>query len=101
MTTYSRDASGLHAALAALGDTANTIANTLLDRGHTGARGDGCDCPIAAYLRAVFGDVHVEVLDEEIYVGGVVIATPDPVRAFIQCFDTAHEYPELCTEAVA
>lgn len=101
MTTYSRDAAGVYAALRALGDTANDVADTLLAGGYTGARGDGCTCPVATYLRAIYRDVYVEVLDEEIYVGDVVIATPEPVRAFVQLFDTAHEYSELHYEAVA
>jgi hypothetical protein len=103
---------GLTAALAALGDTADAVAGTLTAGGWRGLRDECTACPVAVYLKSLYGDVHVEVsqvqvsIEQDMWIDQgyemgytahltVVVETPDPVADFVSDFDSLHRYSHL------
>ena len=94
---------GVTAALDALGDMSEQVAESLKQRGIHGTRGQCATCPLANYLRSLFPDAEVYVdresirlrrdvqciedgrvdLDEE----AVEVETPDPCADFIGDYD--------------
>lgn len=104
--TYYATAGGLAAALAALGTTAEGVAEALRAGGWRGAPECPDICPIARYLGAaipgdfVFG-FDVGYVSTWIVVHGVDggrfrVDTPEPVRAFTHAFDRG-AHPDLST----
>ena len=99
--TYDRDQWGVIQALDALGTTDDAIAASLKALGIGGERCMSAACPIANYIRSVFGQVDVEVdpglitvydLDEH-----VSVWPEKPLVDFIEHFD-AQVYPDLIKE---
>lgn len=89
--------SELTAALKALGDTPDAVADTLRALGITGVRRSHRTCPVARYLSEVFGpDVSVGRDMSHVRVNGVIAetTTPQPVTQFISLFDNGR-YPDL------
>lgn len=93
------------ALLAALGDTPNTVADTLLAGGCFGVRGATQACPVAVYLLrsdlqprpdivAVYGDF---AWLQGAGMGTVEAPIPTVVDQFINDFD-AGKYPDLCCD---
>lgn len=106
MTAFDFTEGGLAAALRALGDTPNAVADKLLAGGHYGRPDDDCNCPVAEYLESVYPGLFTSVTDQppdglvaEVHEGGldyrgVLVSLPKPVAEFVRAFD-AGEYPEL------
>jgi len=103
---------GLAAALAALGNTAEQVAETLARAGFSGHRGDEASCPIAWYLRSTIpsvtdayaGLVNPPCDDRQRAgiclpdgAGWVDIAMPQGPAAFVIAFDDG-SYDELARE---
>ena len=79
--------------LAELGDSANQVADALIDKGITGGCENPNGCPIFNYLTAE-GFAVQSVGDEVIEVDGEEIDTPNQIAEFIHAFDQ-HEWPRL------
>jgi hypothetical protein len=101
-TTYPATADGLAAALAALGTTAEQVAETLAAAGLNGQRHDEVSCPIAWYLRDAIPtaeDAYAGISkprgDGPLYAGirlvdarkWVDIEMPAGPAAFVEAFD--------------
>ena len=98
--TYPATVEGIAAALAALGDTPDRVAETLLRAGHSGTPGSCDTCPIAHYLHAVVpGLTWVAVSEDEVEVtaasGRLFVDMPPGPAAFITAFDTGGAYDQL------
>jgi hypothetical protein len=92
ITTYPATREGVSAALAALGDCTDRVADTLADAGHLGAPGESRDCPIAVYLHDVLTPrwpVSIGNATAAVYAGGarLDVPLPGPVRRFVAAFD--------------
>ncbi|MEV4620205.1 hypothetical protein AB0J74_16050 [Asanoa sp. NPDC049573] len=94
--TYQR----LTKALAALGATADEVADTLLAGGWTGLREDGLACPVSKYVVSVLPDIEVAATSFQrikvISTRGETVDASLPVGAaeFVTAFDTG-SYDEL------
>lgn len=92
---------GIRDALAALGPTADRVAETLRLFGIKGQRETCNSCPVAEYLhRVVEGVSFVEVRRMTVRVlrdVGVLVAvdTPTPVHRFVDAFDGGAWYQDL------
>jgi hypothetical protein len=108
MATYEPTAADLAAALAALGETPNTVADTLTRLGHRGRPQCDTDCPIANYLTHLFGahgacsvlyaKLGPQELVAEIAIRGfdpVTVALPPAVAEFVRRFDRQGDYTGL------
>jgi hypothetical protein len=100
---YPPTVNGLSAALAALGETVDQVADNLADAGHLGERGDTATCPVARYLRAVIpaaDDLHVGSVDVSLWpptghsLSYIDVLLPPPVVAFLERFDVG-QYADL------
>jgi hypothetical protein len=101
---------GLADALAALGDTPGTVAETLTDGGYRGVRDDCNECPTALYLLDVIVGITAVDVDRvtvtatsdtpaaarisENWQVRVLAVVPIPVREFIAAFDDGN-FPDL------
>jgi hypothetical protein len=86
----------LTAALNALGDTPDHVADTLFRNGHRGHRGCDTSCPVAQYLTAVFPtavDISVDTVEAIMFPpnsdDSINVTIPEPVREFIYRFDSS------------
>jgi hypothetical protein len=111
MSTYPLTADGVAAALAALGDTPDHIADTLYAGGYRGHRGDECCCPLSRYLLDVTDAIEVHVWSDgpdPDYVEAFRNESPDgtpfylikvplsePLSRFLYRFDCEGAYPDL------
>lgn len=86
--------------LAALGNTADEVAETLRRLGVTGQRVVADSCPVANYLREFAGVGHPAMSPAWIKLGDGWIATPAPVARFVARFDLG-EFPDLITPVEA
>src|SRR4051812_45418450 len=90
--TYPATREGVTAALTALGDTADRVANTLAGAGYLGSPGESQECPVAVYLRDVVTPtwrVSIGAASAYVFPHGKVVAAPLPfaVRVFVDAFD--------------
>ena len=91
-TSYPATREGVSAALAALGDSTDRVADTLAAHGYLGEPAEARECPIAVYLHDVLTPAWpVSVGDgtATVYCNGVRldVPLPDPVRRFVGAFD--------------
>lgn len=91
--------------LAHLGDTPDAVANSLRLRGFVGVRDDGCNCPVANYLRAHGVDevnvTRTDIADDRtvgVHPGYWSMPTPGPIAEFIEAFDNACKYDDLAVD---
>ena len=93
---YGPTASGLEAALIALGSTPDAVAKTLEERGYRGVRGLCSICPVAEYLRDVTGrEVEVKDGSSALNTGRassgdlrwIEVDNPAAVAEFVRAFD--------------
>jgi hypothetical protein len=90
--SYPAAQAGIAAALAALGNSADRVAETLRRKGFHGEPGESRGCPIAVYLRAVLyptcpvsvGEARATVRCASARLDAYL---PDPVRQFVARFD--------------
>lgn len=103
---YPATSDGVLAALAALGDTVETIAAALLANGCTGRTASAAHCPIAYYLRDAVPDLDAQDIQigtddaglwNEPHGYAIDVDLPWPVAAFVTAFDCG-AYPELVAE---
>lgn len=83
----------VRALLAALGDTPEAVAATLLAGGYRGDPGSACGCPVAKYLEAE-GLEGVLVYGQVRWNGSGWLDLPDPVLSFTSRFDGDADYPD-------
>lgn len=86
--------------LAALGNTATDVAESLQRLGITGVRASRKSCPIYNYLCDTVPDADIEVGFGEIWFSEdrdkwESIHPPDAVSVFVTRFDDDRHYPEL------
>jgi S-DNA-T family DNA segregation ATPase FtsK/SpoIIIE len=96
---YPATPAGISAALAALGDSAEQVANSLRRGRHVGTPGVLEACPVARYLRTVITGVTGVLASDggmEVFTASDVVyaSTPHPVATFITGFDIGG-YPDL------
>lgn len=110
LARYPLTADGLTAALDALGDSANRVADTLHRMGHRGNPGCDTSCPVANYLAEFWPRAMVSVIQDhglglvaEIWDGSadpvVSVPVPSPVADFIERFDKRTHYTDLAWHA--
>lgn len=87
----------VRALLAALGDTPEAVAATLLAGGHRGDPGSACGCPVAVYLRSE-GVEYAEVDGNSVAWDAESVLAPTAIGDFVVRFDgddDEGEWPEL------
>lgn len=104
MADYPADWNGVYLALRDLGDDEDEIAATLAARGIKGERRKDRCCPIANYLRTVFGEecgpqvdegsIHLDMLPDDWMRTDALPGFGE----FVEGFDDG-DYPELDLEA--
>jgi hypothetical protein len=55
---------------------------------NNGVAGDPWGCPVAMAVRRLVGESQVEVVEDEISIGGSIYSNPPEVKDFVFSFDT-------------
>jgi hypothetical protein len=99
--SYSLDVDGVESALRDLGETADDVAQTLIERGVRGIQGKADCCPVANYLRGAVPGLSPEILNDDDYTlvssDQVSLYVPLAVHVFVEEFDQG-VYPLLVEE---
>ena len=90
--TYPATREGVTAALTALGDSPDRVADTLAATGRLGEPGESRECPVAVYLHDVLSPtwpVSIAGATVTVWTNGhrVDVVLPGPVRRFVAAFD--------------